>query len=691
VNPFDSIVSGQSSDRTHGGTGKTRKSDAETPENVVPLRSAATEPSPNAQYLDQSADLETMPIPIARFPGTKMVLPDREAVCCGWSAFVEEVAPNPAPVIGRKDQVPYYIAGSLREAELINPKLREERIRKGQTTVAKQRAAAHIETLGPALLLDDDQDVCARERVLRALGAAAAIYTSYSYGFPKRDAIEPARGGRVVLFLNRSVAPSDYGPIWDAVNHLLGGGFDEHGRSPALCYGRHARRSDQAPYRRLIINGAALDADALIELGLSLRPGHSRATPALRTASWRKRALTEEMERARLMGTVRPPDDYCEWVGGAAAFKRALPDDSDGAFRCYDTWSACSSKYGGTDATRRKFDEVPADYEGTAMPVTVEMLHWRARRRADMVIHTLYSPAAQWQKPDFLKRLTCESAGARTTVPKGAEPIPPNSLKLEDGIVALDYLHYCWSEKVCQQVLAGQAIPDAAIQEARRRSDERRERIELSGRTLHKWEGKNLAAESAALADVVIASDPKLYRVDNTLVRISDPVSDPTTAARVRKMHRYTGRPGEPGDPARHAGERIVPILPSDSEALREIIAQQVATTRRVNYGTKNKPDWREQVVSFGFKSSAQISSEPDAGVLKDLLKRGLVAQVPEILGVITAPVMPELPHSTNPGDLMKPGIDRILISPGFDAESVSICHRWAASLRCRSRYRKPR
>jgi hypothetical protein len=113
------------------------------------------------------------------------------------SSFSDALADNrPAPVIERKDQVPYYIAGTLKEAELINAKLREQRLSKGQSTVGKQRSSAHIDTLGPVLLLDDDGDVFAREPALRAIGAAAVVYSSYSFGFPKGDATEPARENR---------------------------------------------------------------------------------------------------------------------------------------------------------------------------------------------------------------------------------------------------------------------------------------------------------------------------------------------------------------------------------------------------------------------------------------------------------------------------------------------------------------
>jgi hypothetical protein len=154
------------------------------------------------------------------------------------------------------------------------------------------------------------------------------------------------------------------------------------------------------------------------------------------------------MERARLLGAVRPPNDYSEWISGAAAFKRAFPDDIDAAFQCFDAWSACSAKYGGTEPTRRKFEEVPADYDGGAVPVTLGMLHWRARRRAEAVIAGLYSTARQWEKADAYAEAAVESLAAGIPRPKGAEPIPPNSFRPEDGIVALEYRDFCWSANV---------------------------------------------------------------------------------------------------------------------------------------------------------------------------------------------------------------------------------------------------
>jgi hypothetical protein len=299
------------------------------------------------------------------------------------------------------------------------------------------------------------------------------------------------------------------------------------------------------------------------------------------------------------------------------------------------------------------------------------MLHWRARRRAEAVIRMLYSPAAHWHKASAFDGLVAENLGAETNWPKGAEPIPPNTLQPEDGIVALEYLLYCWSEKACQSIFAAHEIPQAALDRAERSREQSRERIDLAGRTVHIWDGKNLATDTESLADAVVAANPQLYRIDNTLVRISAPASDPATAARVREIHGYQGRPGDVGDPALNAGERLVPILPSDAEALREIIAEHVATKRLINDGTKKEPIWREEIASFPFKPGAALHVGPDAGILKDLGKRGLVTRVPEIVGVITAPVMPDLPPSTKPVDLLKAGTDRLITSRGFDPASA--------------------
>jgi hypothetical protein len=636
----------------------------------------ASPPLSSKQYLDRCFDLDSAPIPFVRFAGVKNVVPDYEGCVVGRHAFLREIAPDPAPVIGDKAAVPYFIGGTLKDAELVNVKIRATRLAKSLGTIGKQRSSAHIASLGPAILLDHDGDVFGREEALRASGAACAIYSSFSYGFSKAEGAVPTWGGRIILFLNRPITTEEYGPIWDAINHLLGGDFDEHGRSPALCYGRHARRSAEAPYRRAVLDGAALDADALLVYGRSLRSQPAAPSNAPYNGATR-RTLLEEIERARLLGVVLPPDRYGDWIAGAGAFKRALPGDSEGAFRCFDEWSACSKKYEGTAATRRKFDQVPVEYAGTADPATTDMLHWRARRRAEAVIGAAFPPkwalSALPPQQATVRKNFPESSDLANGIPlsRGAEAVSPDNVTAEDGVVAADYLLFCWSKNVLESLLENHSIPNAVLQEATRRGEERRERIDLAGRTLHRWEGKNLADDTRALCTAIVESGAKLYRIDNALVRISAPASDESTATRVRNTHGYTGESGGSDDPVRYAGERVVPLLPSDPEALREIVAEHIATKRRVNLGTKTAPDWREVVTSFGFKPTARLHEEPDAGVLKDVLKREIVAQVPEIRGVITAPVMPDLPRSNRPEDLIKAtNADRVIAKPGFDSAS---------------------
>jgi hypothetical protein len=637
----------------------------ESEDNITPLRPGISDV---AKYLAPAADLTAIPIPLVKFPGMKQVVPASEWICTGLQALADEISPTPAPVISRKDQVSYYIAGTLKDAELTNKRLRQERERKGQTTIGRQRSSAHINTLGPALLLDDDGDVFARLPLLRALGVAAIVYSSYSFGQIKNGKELRSAGGRVVIFVDRPVATSEYADVWDGVNDLLGGGFDVHGRSPAQCYGRHARRAIDAPYQREILDGYALSADALIERGRALRPecpgGSSSTGPTAR-----KRAVVEESERARLMGAVRPPDRYKDWIGGAGAFKRALPTDEEGAFKCFDAWSAQSAKYGGSAEARRKFDQVPAEYSGSANPVTIETLHWRARRRAELTIKTVYSPAAQWTLPTGFAGLPAESLGDGITPPQSSDDVVRENLTPEHGIIALTYLLICWGKAVFDRATTGASIPEAALKEAQRRAQEVRDCTALAGRTLHHWVGDNLSADTRALADAIVGRTQDLYRIDETLVRVVEPTADARAAERARKIYGFEGRPGE-HDPAKCAGHRLMPILPSDGEALRELIAEHVAAELPTKDKAPGDVARSKRIGSLAFKPSAKIHVEPDAGVLKDLLKRELPSRVPEINGIVTAPVMSDLPRSTQPDDLLRPDADRILTKPGFDAQS---------------------
>ena len=125
-------------------------------------------------------------------------------------------------------------------------------------------------------------------------------------------------------------------------------------------------------------------------MNLAARCSHN--TPKENTEhqdAYKHRGLAEEIERVKLMGAVRPPDDYDDWFPGAAAFKREYPDDEERAFACFDAWSACSlTEYKGSEDARCKFDQVAADYDGPEL--TVGMLYSRARRRALKVLNTLY-------------------------------------------------------------------------------------------------------------------------------------------------------------------------------------------------------------------------------------------------------------------------------------------------------------
>ena len=233
-----------------------------------------SEPSPIEKYLDRTTDTEALRISLVRFPALNKTIPDHEFVCSGWLEAVNKLAPDPAPVIKLKEHVPYFMACTLREADFVGKTL-EKAEKAGRSTFGKQRSGSHVKSLTSIILLDDDGDVSAREPRLRELGTAAAIFSSHSYGFVKDGSETPSLGGRIAIPLNRSMTPSEYGPVWDGINHLLGGGFDKSGRSASLCYGMHAHRSADAPSLRIVVDGSALNVDALIELGRTLQ---SRST-----------------------------------------------------------------------------------------------------------------------------------------------------------------------------------------------------------------------------------------------------------------------------------------------------------------------------------------------------------------------------------------------------------------------------
>src|SRR5262249_16509187 len=151
-----------------------------------------------------------------------------------------------------------------------------------------------------------------------------------------------------------------------------------------------------------------------------------------------------------------------------------------------------------------KFDEVPAEYDGDKTPVTLGMLHTRAKRRATEGIRTLYlprfEPAGRFAHLNPDKGYLGDGIDDDGIYPKGGEPIPSGSLKPEDGLKALEYLLFCWSDKA----LEGLHVPQRELEEAKRRTEARRQHINLDGRVLHVWRGNHLAQDTDALADAII-------------------------------------------------------------------------------------------------------------------------------------------------------------------------------------------
>jgi predicted P-loop ATPase len=342
------------------------------------------------QYLDRSVDLETLSIPLVQFPGLYKVLPTHEITLGGWSVFLANVAPTPAPIIKEKSDVPYIIAGTLQEAEL-SKKAQEQFLRKtGQSaTVGKARSNDHLNSLGPAFLLDDDGDVLARVPGLQALGCAACVYTSYSYGFIKDGASEPSKGGRVVVCLNRSYSRDEHKPLFYAISHLLRGGFDTAGDRPSQCYGVHARRSADAPRECLVLPGAAFHVDALVTLGRSLLPAKTHANANHKKPSGAPRVPIEEIRSAASAFADHPEviaveTDWMNKLARPLAYQAAcFPDQRDELEQVLDELSQKAPNYN-KEENETKFgyyinDAFNRDPTGPNPPITIRSFFSTAR------------------------------------------------------------------------------------------------------------------------------------------------------------------------------------------------------------------------------------------------------------------------------------------------------------------------
>ena len=307
----------------------------------------------------------------------------------GWSAFIDVVAPTPAPVVQEKKDVPYVIAGTLRGAPLSKAAQAELHRAGKDAEIGKARSNKHIASLGPAFLLDDDVvdgDVFDREAKLKALGLAAVIYSSHSYGFGKM-------GGRVVVCLNRPYTPDEHKSIWCGISHLLGGGFDAAGERPSQCYGMHARRSNDAPHKRVVLDGAALNVDALVALGRSLVPAKAPANDA----KYKKPAGRVPIEEIRSAASafidhpevIADEKDWMDKLARPLAHQAAcFPDQRDELEQILDEVSQQAPNYN-KDENEKKFqyyidDAFKCDPDSPNPPITIRNF-FPPRRAEDLV------------------------------------------------------------------------------------------------------------------------------------------------------------------------------------------------------------------------------------------------------------------------------------------------------------------
>jgi hypothetical protein len=233
------------------------------------------------------------------------------------------------------------------------------------------------------------------------------------------------------------------------------------------------------------------------------------------------------------------------------------------------------------------------------------MLHWPARRRAEQIISTLYSPAQQWTVSPEFAGLPLESHSDGIVAPQRSNDELPDNLTSEHATVALTYLLVCWDKSVLDRIVAGTSIPDEVLKAARRLSSEVHERIQLAGRIRHVWSGRDLSADTRALGETIVGTTNDLYRVDYTLMRV---VKGAAATGNVGKIHRAAGNPGAT-DHTDFASHRLMPMHSSDTEALRELIAEHVAAEFPMN--SKSTAEGVSRFGSFGSNRRQRSISSP--------------------------------------------------------------------------------
>jgi hypothetical protein len=271
---------------------------------------------------------------------------------CGLTAdeIIQGRAPEAGPKLVRdKSNVPYFVVTRLKSAPFV-----AKTALKFPGQSGPQRSASHV-VAGSWFAFDLDGLTGDQwSQILAGLDASGAkfcAYSSYSHGAEGKPGVRC----RVLMFVDRTLAPMEWKRTWGVVNkELFEGRVDKqtgHLAQQAGVWATHPDRADRA--FRVERDGALLSAKALLALAPAAPP---RATAP--SGRYKNSALSCGLAAsARVVAALAwlNPSDYETWLNVALALKAGtlLGNLSDTAGR--DLWLAFSAR-AGEDAKARNDD-----------------------------------------------------------------------------------------------------------------------------------------------------------------------------------------------------------------------------------------------------------------------------------------------------------------------------------------------
>jgi hypothetical protein len=315
------------------------------------------------------------------FQGQRSTIPSAEYAGLTTSGVIATIAPKDGPVVlTEKANAPHFVPCLLQVAPYVG--LTAQRFPAGAG--GKQRSSQHVTESAWFAFDCDDISPEAKATVLRKLvGFDHCAYSTHGHS---KEAGKVRM--RVLLFMDRALAPADWSAVWCVVNGLVFDGKADVATSKlhqcAAVWTAHPERVAQS--FRHVGRGKPLDADQL----LSMAP-----KPTARAPQFIPRPTAPGVRRSRYESALRYLDagDYGVWLGGLMSLRAAVEvgDMADSEARA--VWRAWTASAPASRQSRN--GEAQYDPEGmwdrhpkptTSPDILTASLFAKARGRAEQYL-----------------------------------------------------------------------------------------------------------------------------------------------------------------------------------------------------------------------------------------------------------------------------------------------------------------